>query len=288
MEQMKLFGVEIEKKEAKKVLPKIVITDELVRTWDSEKIREYIFEEDEQGRYRERIHDLIRKIGVKNWFVLKGLPIEENSIWINRYVKDSETTLNEQVNKQNNPSWNGIEQQGLYLWENWLPKRIEGMSVTKYVEPKPVMLGNAGKKVKMTIDLGYGWAEGENYWLKEPVENWVVRFEGYGGLCSVGNKMAETPEKVVEEYTADMIKEGYLLENIEVIRSERTPEKLAEMRKRIAERKAYYEKEEKKNFKANGEKQIEEYSKKLKELLRIKFGYPVTIKIFKEGDNNGK
>ena len=79
-------------------------------------LRDKVFEEDEEGRYRERIIEQIKKIGVKKWFELRGLPIDEDSVWKNRYSAD-EIKLKEEINKN-------IEEQGYYLWENWLPKNI--------------------------------------------------------------------------------------------------------------------------------------------------------------------
>lgn len=138
------------------------------------------------------------------------------------------------------------------------------------------------KKVKMTIDLGYGFAEGSDYYNQEPVEDWVVRFENYGCMGSAGNSAGKTPEEVVAKYKADMLKEGYKEENIEIVTSPRTPEKLAEMKEMISDRKAYFDKQERDNFKKNGEAQILEYSEKLKKLLKIKYGCEVTIKVLKK------
>jgi len=139
---------------------------------------------------------------------------------------------------------------------------------------------NENKKVKMIIDYSYGFAKGSDYYLKEPVEDFVVKFENYGCLSSVGEN-AGTPEEIIKKYTEDMLKEGYKKENIEVVTSSRTEEKLIEMKKMISERRAYYEKEEKARFKKNGEQEIKEYSEKLKNLLKIKYGCDVTIRVLK-------
>lgn len=137
------------------------------------------------------------------------------------------------------------------------------------------------EQVKMTIDYGYGFATGSDYYNQEPVEDFVVRFQNYGCLGSVG-ACAGTPEEIVKKYTDDMLKEGYKPENIIVETSPRTPEKLIEMKKMISDRKTYFDKQESDNFKKNGEKEIAEYSEKLKKLLKIKYGCEVTIKVLKK------
>ncbi len=74
-------------------------------------LREWIFIEDDKGnRYRERIWDMIEKIGVENWFKLKKYPLNPESIWKNRYT-GSITTLKE-------------ESDLFLLWENYLPIKI--------------------------------------------------------------------------------------------------------------------------------------------------------------------
>lgn len=86
-------------------------------------LHDYIFEEDDFGRYRERIIEKIKGYGVKNWFIKMGLPIEDDSVWVNRHNGKSKTTLKEEVNQY--PNFAGIEQQGYYLWENWIPEKKE-------------------------------------------------------------------------------------------------------------------------------------------------------------------
>lgn len=104
--------------------PNIIWSKWLVSQMDSEKIREHLFvEDDNENRYREVIFCQIEAIGVENWFKARGFPINPDSVWKNRYTGDT-TTLIEEVNQngvERGLDFVGIESQGLYLWENWLP-----------------------------------------------------------------------------------------------------------------------------------------------------------------------
>jgi len=71
-----------------------------------------------KGEYRTKAKEIIEKIGVEKWFKLKGYPTEPDSKWKNRYTGGL-TTLREEVILGNPP---GIEAQGFYLWENYLPE----------------------------------------------------------------------------------------------------------------------------------------------------------------------
>ena len=84
-------------------------------------MNEFIWKEDEVGRFRERVIKGIEEFGVKNWFEKMGYPTADDSVWINRNTKHK-TTLGEQVNKYGN--FKGFEEQGYYLWENWLPEKL--------------------------------------------------------------------------------------------------------------------------------------------------------------------
>jgi len=89
---------------------KINVEDEIINKSFIMKddLRDWIFKEDKKGnRYRERIWELIEKIGDEEWFKLKGYPINSDSVWKNRYT-GSLSKLG--------------EESGLYLlWENNLP-----------------------------------------------------------------------------------------------------------------------------------------------------------------------
>ena len=71
------------------------------------------------GDYRKKAKEIIEKIGVEKWFKLKGYPTEPDSIWKNRYTGIL-TTLGEEVDKY--AVEKGLQQQGFYLWENYLPE----------------------------------------------------------------------------------------------------------------------------------------------------------------------
>ena len=89
-------------------------------------LRNYIFCEDSEGNiYRGRIWDKIKEFGVVKWFEAKGLPINDNSVWFNRYT-GSETLLSDEVIGYNNAFRNEdtLEEQGYLLWENYCPKEI--------------------------------------------------------------------------------------------------------------------------------------------------------------------
>ena len=105
------------------------------RNWESREfdldimkddLRDYVFLCDNDGtRYRERIWDKIKEFGVVKWFEAKGFPINDNSVWCNRYT-GSETTLAEEIIGYNNAFRNEdtLEEQGYLLWENYCPKEI--------------------------------------------------------------------------------------------------------------------------------------------------------------------
>ena len=108
----------------------IEINKEFVISTDLNELRDLLFKEDETGRrYRERIFDEIEKIGLVEWFKLRGLPINDESIWKNRYTGDTET-LGDYMEKSrgwairyNQDKLDKIEVPivEIYLWENWLP-----------------------------------------------------------------------------------------------------------------------------------------------------------------------
>ena len=86
-----------------------------------EDLRDIIFKEgkeDEVGRYRERIWDMIQKFGVENWFKAKGYPTNPDSIWKNRYV-GSEIRMDIEVSNGRT-----LQEQGYLLWENYMPKEL--------------------------------------------------------------------------------------------------------------------------------------------------------------------
>jgi hypothetical protein len=103
------------------------INKEFILNTDLKELRETIFLEDENGdRYRERIIDEIEKFGVENWFKARGLPIEDESVWKNRYTGDT-ITLKEEISRYDYKSEKvnrigSIQTQGYYLWENWCPE----------------------------------------------------------------------------------------------------------------------------------------------------------------------
>lgn len=129
------------------------------------------------------------------------------------------------------------------------------------------------KQDKVKVILNEDYTYDSNYQLEE---YWAIEFENYGYLGSVGSSACKgrTMEDVWKEYYDKMLKEGYLPENIEVIKSPRTEEKKQRELKTIAERKEYYRKFD--------EKEIEQTSKKLKELLKKKYGFDVKIQILKD------
>jgi hypothetical protein len=66
----------------------IIVKDEVIdeNFILKEDLRDWVFKEDSDGnRYRERIIDVIERIGVEKWFKLKGYPTDEKSVWKNRY-----------------------------------------------------------------------------------------------------------------------------------------------------------------------------------------------------------
>jgi len=87
-------------------------------------LRNFVFCEDSEGnRYRERIIDKIKEVGVVKWFEAKGFPTNDESVWFNRYT-GTETTLKDQVGHDNPRHDNTLEEQGYYLWENYCPKEL--------------------------------------------------------------------------------------------------------------------------------------------------------------------
>jgi hypothetical protein len=106
-------------------MPNGIIIDEATIEFDfdimRDDLRDFIFKEDEISRYRERIIDKIRQFGIEKWFKAKGYPTNPESVWKNRYTGEA-TTLNEQCSKYEH--FKGIEEQGYYLWENYLPEAI--------------------------------------------------------------------------------------------------------------------------------------------------------------------
>ena len=94
-------------------------------------LKEWIFKEDIKGRLREKIWDKIKDYGIEKWFKLMKFPIEEDSIWKNRYT-GHETTLGEEISKYNHYDYvekqhnrvGTIETKGFTLWESWLPIKV--------------------------------------------------------------------------------------------------------------------------------------------------------------------
>lgn len=79
-----------------------------------EDLHSVLFLEDENGRrYRERIIEAIEQFGPEKWFIAKGFPISDDSVWKNRYT-GTESSFLEAKGKSDI----------YYLWENWLPKDI--------------------------------------------------------------------------------------------------------------------------------------------------------------------
>jgi hypothetical protein len=103
------------KREKKELLLNVVIDKDFIMRED---LRDYIFQEDEKGRYRERIQDEIKKFGYYNWFREKGYVISPESIWKNRY-SGHEIKLEQEI-----PVLTDFEIRAYYLWENWLPKEM--------------------------------------------------------------------------------------------------------------------------------------------------------------------
>jgi len=111
----------------------IIIDKNLVLTMDLQALQEILLKEDSEGnRYRERIFDEIDKIGLVEWFKLRGLPTNEDSMWKNRYCGDTET-LGEYMKasrgwaeRYNKDRLDKVEVPivEIYLWENYLPIEI--------------------------------------------------------------------------------------------------------------------------------------------------------------------
>ena len=111
----------LDKTKVKPIFKDAVIDETFILRDD---LRDWLFVEDSNGsRYRERIWDKIKEIGVENWFKKKGFPTTPESVWLNRYTKDT-TTLKEEC-KSNIKGDEGLENQGYLLWENWLPVMTE-------------------------------------------------------------------------------------------------------------------------------------------------------------------
>ena len=107
------------------------IDKDFVLNTDLAVLRELLLKEDSEGRrYRERIFDEIDKIGNNNWFKSRGLPINDDSIWKNRYTGTEETLEGYQgshlrVIKEGLDVEKEEERKiEIYLWENYLPKEI--------------------------------------------------------------------------------------------------------------------------------------------------------------------
>ena len=98
----------------------MIINEEYVLKTDLTELRDILFKEDEEGRYRERVMDAIRAIGTTKWFKARGLPTEEDSVWKNRYC-GTETTLKKEIEGWGGNFKHSIEREGYFLWENYLP-----------------------------------------------------------------------------------------------------------------------------------------------------------------------
>ncbi|MDD5332067.1 MAG: hypothetical protein PHE43_04625, partial [Candidatus Nanoarchaeia archaeon] len=86
--------------------------------------------------------------------------------------------------------------------------------------------------------------------------------------------LEEKEKNALEWIINDIVEDGIPRENIEVVREEMNAEKIKQHEQRkLDNRKRDLE---------LAEKDIENYSKKLKEALKIKYGYPVKIQVLKE------
>lgn len=119
----KLLDKEEKERAEEKRLRDLTITDDFIFRED---LNDWLFKEDDFGRYRERIIDRVEKFGVMNWFKKIGYPVSPESIYKNKYVGE-ESTLKEQVyhmcmQSQLTQSFEIIfEDRGFYIWESWLP-----------------------------------------------------------------------------------------------------------------------------------------------------------------------
>ena len=81
-------------------------------------------------------------------------------------------------------------------------------------------------------------------------------------------------KQAVEWIIQDVTEDGIPRENIEVVREEMNEQDLIEHKKRQEERR--------KSDLEYAERDIKNYSEKLKEALKKKYGYPVTIRVLKD------
>jgi len=119
----KCYGVsQVEWYEEKKLRTEVMDKEFILR----DDLRKWVFEEDKEGRYRERIMKLIKEMGIENWFKKMGYPTNEDSVWKNRYI-GSITTLGEECKGHQSNGTEGkfdFENQAYYLWENYLPENM--------------------------------------------------------------------------------------------------------------------------------------------------------------------
>jgi hypothetical protein len=114
---------EIIKEAEKQKLIDSTIDDDFIYRED---LHDWIFKEDEFGRYRERIWDRVEKIGTAIWFQKMGYPISPDSIYKNRYT-GHEVTLKEEIfsctclTEKEKPFEEILQHYGFLTWEHWLP-----------------------------------------------------------------------------------------------------------------------------------------------------------------------
>ena len=96
-----LLQEEIKKKVKGLETPKEVVKDQIINEdfVMNDDLRDWTFKEDNKGRYRERIIEVIEKIGVEKWFKLKKYPTNDDSVWKNRYT-GTLITLGEEIYKK--------------------------------------------------------------------------------------------------------------------------------------------------------------------------------------------
>ena len=141
------------------------------------------------------------------------------------------------------------------------------------------------KKAKITIINDYVDDYTKDILDRTPIPSFSINFEredsylgGIGSSAFSNDIKREGLDKVRDRLVGDELNEmvfnGYNIENIEIVNIPRDEKQLEIWKKRHNE-----DIETKKEF---AEKEIKQYSEKLKKALRIKYGYRVKIRVLKE------
>lgn len=167
-------------------------------------------------------------------------------------------------------------------WKEHLDKAEEMLGVKIPSEPK-----TESKKIIVKIEYGLSDEDEKDFFISDNrremgIETCLGGTHSSGWNCdSIREKhglqklsLEEKEKNALEWIINDIVEDGIPRENIEVVREEMNAEKIKQHEQRkLDNRKRDLE---------LAEKDIENYSKKLKEALKIKYGYPVKIQVLKE------